>query len=243
MLTMVCLGFPCVSFAEESDIPLRMTLAEALQKANTVNLQVMMANARVEQALARISLARADLLPHLEGTVSGARQTADLRAEGLMIPIPGFSAHVGPYNNFDARARVTMALFDPSAFERLQAARKGGALSQAQLAKTREDVLALVASLYVDAQRKAQSVGVIETLREKVQMVCDLGEVSYAQGTETLIDLEKSKTDLDQTIYQYQQAQDQADEARRDLEAALRLPLNAPLQLSGDYEFVKEHPK
>ena len=106
----------------------------------------------LNQAIARISEAQSDLLPHLDGVVSGGRQTADLRSEG--ISFPGFGPHVGPYNNFDARARVTIALFDPSAFERFQAAKKGENLSQAELEKTREDILALVATLFIDAQRK-----------------------------------------------------------------------------------------
>ncbi len=41
-------------------------------------------------------------------------------------------------------------------FRRLK---KGENLSKAELEKTREDILALVATLFVDAQRKQQTVG------------------------------------------------------------------------------------
>jgi outer membrane protein len=215
----------------------RLTLKDALQSVDVINFQVMMANARLEQAIARISEAQSDLLPHLEGVVSGGRQTADLRSEG--IAFPGIGTHVGPYNNFDARARVTVALFDPSAFERFQAAKKGGNLSRAELEKTREDVLALVADLFVDAQRKQQTARFLETLLERDQMAYDLSEDGLAQGTGTELDLNKVKSDLDQTKYLYSQAKQQALDACLDLEAALQLPPGIPLVLIDDHDFMK----
>ena len=199
---------------------MRLSLQEALVRAVGINLQVMMANARLEEAIARISEAQSDLLPHLDGTVSGGRQTGDLRAEGLHVP--DFPTQVGPYNNFDARPRVTIDLFDPSAFERFQAAKKGQDLSQAEVEKTREDVLALVATLFVDAQRKLQTVKLLQTLLDKDQMAYELSEEGYAQGTGTLLDSNKSKSDLDQTKFLYSHARLQAKDACLDLEAALQ---------------------
>ena len=129
----LCGGLASAALGQQtSQMPVRLSLKDALKNADTINLQVLMANARLDQAIARISQAQAALLPQLEGVISGARQTSDLRAEGLQIPIPGFATHVGPYNTFDARPRLTIALFDPSAFERFQAAKKGENLSRAE---------------------------------------------------------------------------------------------------------------
>jgi outer membrane protein TolC len=186
-----------------------------------------MANARLEQAIARISQAQSDLLPHVEGIAKGGRQTVDLRSQGIQFPEIG--THIGPFNNFDARARVTVALFDPSAIERLQTSKKGENLSKQELEKTREDVLALVAARYVDAQRKQQTVGLLKTLLDKDQMAYDLSEEEFKQGTGTLLDSNKFKSDLYQSRYLYSQAKHQAHDACLDLEAALQLPLNASL--------------
>lgn len=235
----ICIGLAGTSMAQESKEPLRLTLKDALQKADAVNLQVMMANARLEQAIARLSQAQSDLLPHVDGELSGGRQTSDLRAEGLKIPIPGFSTHVGPYNNFDARPRLTVALFDASAFERFRAAKKGENFSRAQMAKVREDVLALVAGLFVDAQRKEQSVKLLHTLLEKDQMAYELGETSLAQGTGTVLDKNRLKSNLDQTRYLYQQAEVQAKDACLDLAAALQVPLDEPLVFIEDKDFLE----
>ena len=71
----ICIGLAGTSMAQESKEPLRLTLKDALQKADAVNLQVMMANARLEQAIARISQAQSDLLPHVDGDAQ--RGTSD----------------------------------------------------------------------------------------------------------------------------------------------------------------------
>jgi outer membrane protein TolC len=233
---LICL---CASSASWTMAQERLTLKEALQSVDAVNLQVMMANARLSQAIARISQAQSDLLPHVDGVASGGRQTSDLRAEGLQIPIPGFGVHVGPYNTFDARARVTLALFDPSAFERFQAAKKGKNLSEAELEKTREDILALVAFLFVDAQRKDQTVGLLQTLFEKDKMAYALSVNNLTRGTGTELDSSKYESDLDQTKYLFAQAKQQAEDARLDLAAALQLPINVPFVFADDKDFLK----
>jgi len=233
----VCIGLGLPKMALKAQASSCLTLGDALQKASTLNLQVMMANARLEQAIARIAQAQSDLLPHLEGVASGGRQTSDLRAEGIQFP--GIGTHIGPYNNFDARGRVTIALFDPSAFERFQAAKKGENLSQAELEKTREDVLALVAELYVDAQRKQQTVKLLKTLLDRDQMAYQLSQDGYVEGTGTLLDTNKFKSDLDQTRYLYNQAQFQAQDALLDLEAALQMPLGEPLLFLDDNVLMK----
>ena len=217
----------------------RLSLKDALISVDTINLQVMMANARLQQAIARISQAQSDLLPHFEGSVNGGRQTADLRSEGLQIPIPGFSTHVGPFNSFDARARVTIALFDPSAFERFQAAKKGESLSKAELEKIREDVLGLVATLFVDAERKEQSVELLQTFLNRDRMAYDLSIENLNQGTGTILDSKKIKSDLAQTKYLLQQAKRQAEDARLDLAAALQLPVNVRVVFLDDMNFLR----
>ena len=87
------IGFVSAGLAQESHESFRLTLKDALQSADTINFQVMMANARLEQAIARISQAQSDLLPHVDGIVSGGRQTVDLRSEG--DPVPRVSGHIG----------------------------------------------------------------------------------------------------------------------------------------------------
>ena len=242
LIFILCFGiFVPVAMSQVDRQPvIRLTLKDALQSVDTVNFQVMMASARLEQAIARISQAQADLLPHIEGSLNAGRQTVDLRAEGLHIPIPGFKTHVGPFNSYDARLRVTVALFDPSAFERFQAAKKGQKLSEAELAKTREDVMALVTTLFIDAERKEQTVRIMQILLEKDKMAYSLSEDRLSQGTGTSLDASRYKSELDQTSYLYQQAEQDALDARLDLAAALQLPADVPIIFIDDKVFLKK---
>ena len=57
------MGVALSGLAEAGQSPVSLTLRDALQKAKTLNLQVMMANARLEGAIARISEAQAALMP------------------------------------------------------------------------------------------------------------------------------------------------------------------------------------
>jgi len=223
--------------SKEQDI-FHLTLKDALVSAVKINFQVMMANARLEQAIARISQAQADLMPHIEGVASTSRQSSDLRAEGIQFP--GIGPHFGPYNTFDARGRVTLALFDLSAFERFQSAKRKESLSEVEVQKTREDVLALVATLFIDAQRKQQTVKLIQTLLERDQMAFNLSEDNLSQGLGSILDTNKLKSDLDQTKYLLSQAKLQADDACLDLAAALQLPLDVPMVLVEDKAFQRK---
>ena len=75
ILTVFFIGLAVMAWHRRVQDSFHLTLKDALQKADTVNLQVMMANARIQQAIARISQAQSDLLPHVDGVVSGGRQT------------------------------------------------------------------------------------------------------------------------------------------------------------------------
>jgi len=99
-----------------------LTLPEALKIASQKHVAVLLAGQDVEQALARISQSRSYLLPDISATASQTRRTEDFRSTG--IPIPG-DPHIGPFNSFDARLRITQSIFDPQAIARLNAARQG----------------------------------------------------------------------------------------------------------------------
>src|SRR5262245_33239041 len=151
---------PPLSRAETG--PLRLSLGEALRIAQERHVEVVVAEERVKQAISRISQARSGLLPQLSATASQNRQTRNLIAVG--IEIPGVNPLVGPFNSFDARLGLTQAIFDGAALERLRSARVGKALSLAEAEKTKQDVLALVATLYLEAKRAQESVSLTQSL-------------------------------------------------------------------------------
>ncbi len=233
-LFLIVISFYCVGVAaaQGDSAPLPLTLREALKKAYEVNPQVIMADARVEQALARIGQARAALLPNIDGVVSGSRQTRDLRGSGF--DFPGLDPHVGPFNSFDARPRLTVSLFDPAALQRLHAAQKGQQLSYAQNRKVRDDVLALVASLYVQAKRSAQTYDAAALVLKRDSQALQVMQTRQAQGSGSSLDLKKAESDVAQSSFLFQRAQTQMLEDRVNLAAALKLPIDVPITFTDD---------
>lgn len=224
-------AWSCPVFAGEAKAPLHLTLAQALAQAQTVSVGVLVADARVQQALARLSQARAPLLPQIDGTVSGARQTRDLRSSGIVL---GAGPHIGPFNSFDARGKITQTIFDAGAFERLRAAKAGERLSASQLEKAREDALALVATMYIQAQRAQQYAGLTKVFLKRDRKALELAQVSYKQGTGSLLELKKAQSDHAQSRYAHRAALADAVQKRLDVAAALRIGPEVPVIFEED---------
>ena len=185
-------------------------------------------------SFASAGLAQERTQAHTRLTLKGALQSVDAVNFQVMMANARFE---------HAIARIAQAqsglLLDSSSFKRFQAAKNGGSLSKAELEKTREDILALVAALFVDAQRKQQTARLLKTLLAKDRMAYEFGQTNLTQRTGTELDSSKHKTDLEQTRYLYQQATLQAEDARLDLAAALQLPIDGLLVFVDDKDFLK----
>jgi len=211
----------------EMEQPIHLTLAQALEKTRDVSTGILVAEARVQQAAARLSQARATLLPQIDGTLAGNRQTTDLRASGIQFS--GAGPHIGPYNTFDARVHITQAIFDAGAMERLRAARAGEKLSASQSQKAREDALALVATMYIQAQRAQQHVALARAVLKRDRKALEVAQTSYKQGTGSLVELDKAKAAVSQSRYALRAAASDALQKRLDVAAALKIPAEVPI--------------
>ncbi len=201
-----------------------LTLPEALTLAAKQNPSVLISAARVQMALARIDQARAGLLPEFNGVVAGSRQTRDLRSGG--IAFPGTGPEIGPFNSYDARLRLSLSLFDVQMMGRFKAAKRQKELSKAQADRLKEDVLVLVAHLYLNAKQSARHAQHSKALLERDQLIYTKAKEQLKQGQINDIDLAQAKSQLLQSKYIVTQAKQQALEDRLDLLAALGIPDN-----------------
>ncbi len=238
MILVVCSGGGAFAAVPQAR-PLRLTLAQALQRAQTVSVGILVADARVDQAIARLSQARSSLLPQIDGSVAGARQTRDLRGTGFNFS--GLDPHVGPFNSFDARGKITQAIFDAAAIERLRTAKLGKELSASELRKAREDALALIATMYIQAQRAQEHVQLTRVFLKRDQKVLALARVQFKQGTGSFLDLKKAEADYAQSRYLYRGALADSKERCLDVAAALKVPSSVPIIfVESDHRFVLE---
>ncbi len=212
------------------DSTIHLSLSEAMQMAKERHVEVIVSEQRVQQAISRIGQARSNLLPQLQGTASQYRRVVNLAAFG--IDIPNTNPLVGPFNSFDARVALTQTLFDLPTLERLKSARIGKNLSIAESEKVKQDVMALVAALYLDAKRADQAVAFARALVQQGETRDRLSRSRLQVGLGTSLDVTQKNAEIAGDRSRLTQALAQAAERRLDLIAALGLPTEEKILFS-----------
>lgn len=222
-ILLICLTsvwFARVTVAESAAVPLSLDLFTALKIAADKNPSLIMADERVKQALERLRQTRASFFPQVAADISESRQTKNLETVGLK-PAGNSSPVVGPFNAFDARLRLTQILFDWAMVKRLEAAGAAQNLSKAEQKKVKQDALALVAALFIEAKRAEDSVRFSKAFLRLAQEKHRIMRTHFKLGTGSEMDLKSADADLSDARYQWRTALTMARNKRLDLKAAL----------------------
>jgi outer membrane protein TolC len=206
---------------------LLLSFEDAIRLAGEKPPAVVMSHERVQQAVARLAQARTSLYPQLSAAASETRRTVNLAAQG--ITIPGVNPLVGPFNTFDARIKLTQALFDAETLQGLRYAEAGQALATEQKRKIRQDTMALVGTLYVEAKRAQDAVALGQTLLERDRRETALAASQVRLGTGSPQALDEAKAREADSERFLAAARADAESRRLDLAAALDLPLEGPI--------------
>jgi outer membrane protein TolC len=199
----------------------KLSLREAVERALEYNLGGVGLAAAIRQAHGQARVARAALLPNLNGALKEAVQQTNLQAQGLRINLPirgfAFPTIVGPFNYFDLRATLTQSVADMTALNNYRAAREtlqadvqtaqdardlivlavGGAYLQTVAAKARVESaraqLETSTALYKQTQERRQSglVAQIDVSRSLVQQQTQQQRLATLEN-----DLAKQKINL-----------------------------------------------
>jgi len=222
--------------------PLKLSLAEALRIAKQRHVEILVADARIEQALARISQERSALLPQFSGEISQYRKTINLEAYGIGQGFPNFNSTPPPFNVFDARIYLTQTLFDPNVLARLKAAKMGHFVSEAEKRKTEEDALALVANLYLEAERSQEALRFAQSqLRRDTARLNDAQSRSQL-GLGSAIEVTQARAALEGSRHQIEVVRAEAEERRLDLLAALGMDPSGAVEFSSPAAAFKNPP-
>ncbi len=214
-----------------------LNLSEALQIASTRHVNVIVANERVNQALARIDQNISPLLPQLNAEASEKRQTRDLRSTGFTFP---GGPLVGPFNVFDARVSLTQTIFDPAALSRLKASREGHALSLAESRKAEQDALVLVANLFIESRRATEKLKVYAAMLRRDKKHMAITYTRLKSGQTSILEMKKVRAAYARSLFGWKDAQTQDLERRLDLYAALGLSRDKNYHLVWDNELLKK---
>ncbi len=225
--------------------PLNLTLQQAVDMALAPDgaTRLKLAAEFVRQSDAQRRVARADLLPNLDGRVDYQSFTRNLEAFGigslgpLPISIPRFA---GPFSVLDARASVSQTVFDLSAIRRYQAAKAGVEAARAQQESTQNDTIENVARAYLDGLKAQAQVETAQANVDLGQRLLALAESEKRAGTGTGIEITRAQSVLANDRQAHEVAQFQFRAALLRLKRLIGLEMDIPLQLASRMEYTPE---
>lgn len=210
------ISIPKAAFFSKSN---SVSLSDVLALARERHVNIILANERVQQALAQIGQARSSFLPQLTSSISQKRQTRNLESSG--ISLPNQEPTVGPFNAYDARVKFTQTLFDLAAFNRFKAAAENHQLSLAQSREARQDVLALAAHLFIEARRAGEQLSLAQVLADRARLHLAVARNRFESGQGALQEFNRGQVEYKKSLYFLERMKTLALEKRLDLGAAL----------------------
>lgn len=219
-----------------------LSLEQAIQIAIQNNLETLLARERRREAEGLKQESLSTLLPNISGTAYQANITQNLAALGFQPgTFPGIrSTFIGPFNNFDARARLVQTIFNLSAIRNYQAGRAGVHVAELQEALAREQVASGTALIYLEALRSDRSVAAAQANVDLAQALLKLAQDQRDAGVATGVDVTRAQTRLAEEQVRLAQAQTSSEQARLNLQRVVGLPLESPLTLTDQLRFIDE---
>jgi len=237
--------------AEETEA-IHLSFQDAIRMAKERHVEAIVANERVQQAVARLGQSASVLLPQITASASQDRLTRNLKSFGIpqqtqptlpgTPPAPAPNPVVGPFNSFDARFTLKQQLFDIPAIERLRAARKAELSNLALRQKAQQDAMALVANFYVEAERAEDAVALVRSLLERDAERLRLARTRLENGTGSELELKQAQAGLASSQGLWDASLHEALERKLDLTSSLGLPNDRPV-IFEDREILGELPE
>jgi len=145
--------------------PLKLSAADAVQRALQTNLGLLLQQEDEATAASARVRALADLLPNLAGSLRESRQVINLEAYGFPAPDP----IVGPFNVFDARVGVSQPVIDISAFNEAKAASFRQQAAKYGIRSSRDLVVLVAVNLYLETVAAGSRVTAARAQQETAQ--------------------------------------------------------------------------
>jgi outer membrane protein TolC len=216
-----------------------LSLEQAMALALDNNLATLLAKERENEARGFQKESLSGLLPNISGIAYQANLTENLAALGFTgAKFPGFtSTFIGPFNNFDARARFQQTIFNLAVLRNYRAGRAGVRAAQFEEAIAREQVATATALAYLETMRADRSVAAAEANLALAQTLLKLAQDQHNAGIATGVDVTRAETRLAQEQVRLSRAHTDDDDARLQLQRIIGLPLGSDFALSDPLRF------
>src|ERR1041385_1795521 len=228
--------------AKISPAPAQLSLSDAIRLALDNNLATLSAQEQRRAATGFTQQARSALLPNISGASYQASVTTNLAALGFQPgTFPGFNtSFIGPFNNFDARARLVQNIFDLSAIRNYQSSRQGIRIADFREQLAREQVSEATALTYLETLRTTRNVSAAQANVPLPTEVRKRAQDQRNAGVATGVDVTRAETRLAQERVDLAQAQTSAEQARLNLQRVIGVPLGSQLVLTDQLSFTAE---
>jgi len=219
--------------AQDSVLSRPLTLGDAARLGARQNASAIQARYRAEQANARITQERSDLLPSVSGYVHENGRSFNTATFG--IPFPGFDPRgevVGPVNIFDVRGRTSETFLDFGALQRVKSARTTARAFGATAANEAEISAQNAAQAYLRAQRADAQLSARQADSVLADSLLGIAREELRAGVGVALDVTRAQSQFASVRAQLIVARNERDRSRLDLLRALGQPLTAKVSLA-----------
>ena len=227
LASLICCRFS----AAQEPTPYRLTLRDAIQKALQANLNVLVANTRVEEAEGtRMRRLSAALLPRVSVQNYANLQNRDLRAFGISVPgIPD-----GGWTVFQLRFShlCDQNIVDLQSYRGWKASDRALDASKMDYQDARDLIIRAIASLYLNAQSAAARVDAAQSRVTDSDALYKLAKDKHDAGTATGVDVLRSQVQLANDKQALLVAQNQYKRSLLALARNLGMSPSTPLELA-----------
>ena len=235
ILSLASLICSALSAAQEP-APYRLTLRDAIQQALQANLNVLVADTRVEEAegtrLRRLSAA---LLPQVRAQSYANYQNRSLAAFG--ISLPGVPAVVGPFSNYDFRFYAQQNVVDLQSYRGWKASERALDAGKMDYQDARDLIVRAVASLYLNAQSAAARADAARSRVTDSDVLYKLAKDKHDAGTATGVDVLRAQVQLANDKQALLVAQNSSKKSLLSLARNLGMRPSTPLELAEPFQY------
>ncbi len=211
--------------------PVPLSLGEAARLAAKQSAGTIIANARADQADARYTQRRADLLPFINATALEGERNFNSASFGVAFPgFPPGGAVLGPVKNYDLRGNLRVPLLDLAAWSKMKSAStsalaaRADAANQADLAAT-NGAVAYLRSLRADGFLRARAADSV-----LADELVNIAREQVKSGVGIALDYTRAQSQAAGARAQLISARAERDRARLELYRALGLSLDSRVE-------------
>jgi len=233
LFVILLLASAATARAQDSAITHPLTLGDAARLAARQNASAIQARYRAEQASARITQSRSDLLPSVSGYAEENGRSFNTATFG--IPFPGFDPRgqvIGPVNIFDVRGKISENFLDFAALQRVKSARTSARAFGATADNEAELSAQNAASAYLRAQRADAQLSARQADSVLADSLLGISREELRAGVGVALDVTRAQSQFASVRAQLIVARNERDRARLDLLRALGQPLTANVALA-----------